>query len=167
MNTNPLLSVWESYLTSQACFEFVTGINQHHKFFEDMKPIDADKKIERSKSDSEDLFVLLLWIKFEQCTRDYLQEQGKNKLYDTSSPVSLASSIFASFEKDEEFWNAIELLELLQSTLSIPDDLIDKAQQIANFAYSLLNSKQKNKHQSKITVNDAYEILTKVVGFMS
>jgi hypothetical protein len=157
MNTNPLLSTWESYQTSQACFQVVSGINQH----QDTKSIDLEQKIERSKSDSEDLFVLLLWIKFEQCTRAYLQEQGKNKLYDTSYPVSLASSIFASFEKDEEFWNAIELLELLQSTLSIPEDLIDKAQQISFFAYNILK-----KHQSKITANDAYETLTKVVEFM-
>ncbi len=158
MNTNPLFSTWESYQTSQACFQVVSGINQH----QDTKSIDLEQKIERSKSDSEDLFVLLLWIKFEQFTRYYLLEKSKNKLYDTSSPINLTSSIFASFEKDEEFWNSIELLELLETTLSIPEDLIDKAQQISVFAYNILK-----KHQSKITVNDAYKILTKIVELMN
>ncbi len=158
MNTNPLLSTWESYQTSQACFQVVSGINQH----QDTKSIYLEKQIERSKSDSEDLFVLLLWIKFEKFTRDYLQEKSKNKLYDTSSPINLTSSIFASFEKDEEFWNSIELLELLETTLSIPEDLIDKAQQISVFAYNILK-----KHQSKITVNDAYKSLTKIVELMN
>jgi len=148
MNTNPLLSTWESYQTSQASFQAVTGINEN--------------KIERSKSDIEDLFVLLLWIKFEQFTRKYLQEKAKNKLYDTSSPINLTSSIFASFEKDEEFWNSIELLELLESTLSISEDLIDKAQQISVFAYNILK-----KQESKITVNYAYETLIKIVKLMT
>lgn len=151
MNTNPLLSVWESYLTSQACFQVATGIDEN--------------KIERSKSDVEDLFVLLLWIKFEQFTRAYLQEKGKNKLYDTSSPISLASSIFASFEKDEEFWNSIELLELLQSTLSIPENLIDKAQQISDFAYSILSSKTKK--PPIMTANDSYKTLNQIVELMN
>lgn len=173
MNTNPLLSVWESYLTSQACFQVVTGINQHHDreilfknsiFFDDIKQIDTEEKIKRSQSDSENLFVLLLWIKFEQFTRTYLQEKGKNKLYDTSYPINLASSIFASFEKDEEFWSSIELLELLQSTLSISDDLIDKAQQVSNFACSIVSSKTKT--AEIITVNNAYETLNKIVKFM-
>lgn len=148
MNTNPLLPTWESYQTSQACFQAATGIN-------------ADQ-IERSKSDIEDLFVFLLWIKFEQFTRNYLQEKGKNKLYDTSSPINLTSSIFASFEKDEEFWNSIELLELLESTLSIPEDLIDKAQQISVFAYNILK-----KQESKITANYVYATLTQIVDLMN
>ncbi|WP_069470905.1 hypothetical protein [Candidatus Marithrix sp. Canyon 246] len=147
MNTNPLLSTWESYQTSQACFQAVTGINEN--------------KIERSKSDIEDLFVLLLWIKFEQFIRYYLQEKSKNKLYDTSAPINLTSFIFASFEKDEKFWNPIELLELLERTLSISEDLIDEAQQISVFAYNILK-----KQESKITVNYAYETLTKIVKLM-
>lgn len=181
MNTNPLSTVWESYLASQGCFEIATKVNQHDDrnnllansdYFSSLTQIDAESAIEQGKNVSNEMFVVLLWSTFEQFVRRYIQKRAQDKLYDIS-PASLASSVFVSFEKEKEFWNAADILELFQNIL-VPkgnSNLMEKAKQILQYSTWIVHAKNfpfamTNQNSPKVTPLFAYETLNEMIDLM-
>ena len=123
MLSNPLPPIWEAYKTTEDSFKIAKRAiktknpNERPRLLQrtdvSIHPVDvAEGLIEKSQKETEDLFVLALWVAFERFVRTYLLEKGQ--ALQTVSPITLGNSMYRHFHQQIEYWRPEDLLDALQ-----------------------------------------------------
>jgi hypothetical protein len=126
MWSNPLPPLWEAYKTTEDSFKIAkraikTGNpKESQRLLQrtaiSLQPIIlAEQMIEKSQKETEELFVLALWVAFERFVRTYLLEKGQ--ALKTVFPTRLGDSMYQHFHQQIEYWRPEDLLEALQEGL--------------------------------------------------
>ncbi len=134
---DPLFPVMEAYEVSIECFKMAKlAIQQQAPVklianFSWLTKPGAQQNLAKAKAEVNDLFVFLLWATFERFVITYLQDKGAG--LQTVTPIAFANPLYEHFQKEVEFWNQKEILDLLKKLPSIDKNSIGQAKQILDY----------------------------------
>ncbi|EDN65937.1 hypothetical protein BGP_4745 [Beggiatoa sp. PS] len=180
MLSNPLPALLETYKITEDSFKIAkraiktknpkerprllqrTDISVH--------PVDtAERLIEKSQKEAEDLFVLAMWVAFERFVRTYLLEKGQT-LKKTIFPTPLGDSMYRHFRQQIEYWRPEELLDALQEGLFQSESnkhLIGNAKGLLKHRNWLAHKNPDNKPVDKIPhPQSAYDTLNAIINVL-
>ena len=165
MNSNPLISVMESYEVSIECLKMARIAileQQSAKLianFNRLSQPNAQQDIAKAITEVSDLFVFSLWANFERFVITYLQDKTTG-LQQIVTPITLASPLFGHIHQEIEFWHPKDILELLKNIPSIDKNAIGKAKQILEYRNWIAHGKDVKKTVSIKTMTPAYTYQT-------
>ncbi|BAP54879.1 hypothetical protein THII_0582 [Thioploca ingrica] len=121
------------------------------------------QQLDDSREEIEDLFVVNLWATFERWLRNYFQEKGN--ILNTIVPNSIGTEFYKHFEKEIEFWQPLEMLDIIKNSLFAHSEenkqLVGHAKQILEYRNWIAHGKNPKKLPSisQIAPNATYNTL--------
>lgn len=163
MIPNPLTQVWKNYQISTECFKVAQEAirqQQFHLFASSDWPIqpNAMQDITASVREVQELFVFSLWATFERFVITYLQHKGA--ALQTVVPRELAHPLYEIFQKEVEYWNQKEVLDLLQHLSVLDKNSIGRAKQILDYRNWVAHGKDSRKKSVVKTMTPIYTYQT-------
>ncbi len=164
--SNPLDDIWKDYLTSKDCFKMAARMvmMQEPRFARDTSFLGASvdeavARIAASRKDTDDYFVLSLWVTFERYIVNYIR--GKSEKIKEISPQKLAANFHDKLDKEIEYWRIDEMLDLLKGPLD--SALIGSAKQIKSYRDWVAHRNERKPSPAKITPSTAYQVLSEII----
>jgi len=172
MNSNPLIPVLEAYEVSTDCFKVAKRAvkQQQGNLFADSNRLtrqNAHESIDKTATEVSDLFVFSLWAAFERFIITYLQTKVVG-LQQTVIPITLASPLSEYVQKEIEYWNPKDILDLLKNVQSIDKNAIGKAKQIFAYRNWIAHGKDMKKTAAvkAMTPIYTYQTLNEIVNIL-
>jgi len=172
MHSNPLIPIWEAYEVSVDCFKVAKKAIKQQKtgLFADSDWLtrqNAHEYIDKTAIEVNDLFVFSLWAAFERFVITYLQTKAVG-LQQTVVPLTLANPLSEYIQKEIEYWNPKDMLDLLKNIQSIDKNAIGKAKQILEYRNWIAHGKNVKKTVSvkAMTPLYTYQTLNEIVKIL-